>query len=377
MDFDFNKEQRLLKESFRDFLMKECPKDLVRELDESEDGYSPGLWSKMAELGWMGFIFPEKYGGLDFSFLELILLLEEMGYHICPGPYFSTVVLGGLPILSMGNEEQKETFLPVISAGDIKLTMALTEEDATADVSSVKVKAAYEKGGYVMSGIKLFVPDAHVADYFLCVTRTNEGENTEEGITVFLVDSGTPGIKCTPLKTLSRSKLCELSFDKVPLPEANILGEPDRAAPALKDVLEKAAIGRCAEMVGGAQAVFDMSLQHAKKRVQFDRPIGSFQAVQHHMADMWIDVHTSRNMLYRTAWKISNGAPAGLEVALTKAHISDAFQRVSLLGHDIFGALSFTMEHDMHLYYRRAKEGALAFGDGDFQRKMVALALGL
>jgi len=377
MDFDFNSEQRLLKESFRDFLVKECPKDLVRELVESDEGYSPELWSKMAALGWMGFVFPEEYNGLDFSFLELILLLEEMGYHICPGPFFSTVVLGGLPILSMGNEEQKATFLPLIAAGDMKLTMALTEQEATYDISSIQLKAAYEKGGYVMSGIKLFVPDAHVADYFLCAARTQEKENPDEGITVFLVDSKTPGIRCTLLKTLARNKLCELIFDKVPMPEVNILGEPDRAGPALKDIMEKAAIARCAEMVGGAQAVFDMSLQHAKKRVQFDRPIGSFQAVQHHMADMWIDVHTSRNMLYKTAWKISKGIPAGLEVALTKAHISDAFERVSVLGHDIFGALSFTMEHDMHLYYRRAKEGTLAFGDGDFQRKMVAQALGL
>ena len=377
MDLEFNSEQRLMKESFRDFLVKECPKDLVRELDESDAGYSPDLWRKMAELGWMGFVFPEEYGGLDFSFFELILLLEEMGYNICPGPFFSTVVLGGLPILNLGDGNQKSTFLPMIASGDMKLTMALTEQDATYDFSSVTVKAGYEEGGYVINGTKLFVPDAHVADYFLCIARTKETENPEEGITILLVDSNTPGIECTLLKTLARSKQCELFFDNVHVPEIHILGEVNQAGPALKDILEQAAIARCAEMVGGAQAVFDMSLQHAKKRVQFDRPIGSFQAVQHHMADMWIDVYTSRNMLYKTAWEVSKGIPAGLDVALTKAYISDVCERVSILGHDIFGALSFTMEHDMHLYYRRAKEGAIAFGDGDFQRKIVARELGL
>jgi alkylation response protein AidB-like acyl-CoA dehydrogenase len=377
MDFDLNSEQRLLKESFRDFLVKECPKDFVRELDESDEGYSPELWRKMAELGWMGFVFPEQYGGSDFSFFELTLLLEEMGYNICPSPFFSTVVLGGLPILSMGNEEQKRKFLPGIASGDMKLTLALTEQDATYDTSSLNVKATFEKGGYVISGIKLFVPDANVVDYFLCVARTREGENPEEGITIFLVDAKAHGIECTLLKTLARSKLCELFLDNVPVPEGNILGGLDQGGLALKDVLEKAAIARCAEMVGGAQAVFDMSLQHAKKRFQFNRPIGSFQAVQHHMADMWIDVYSSSNMLYKTAWKISKRMPASLEVAMTKAHISDAYRRVCVLGNDIIGALSFTMEHDMHLYYRRAKEGELAFGDVDFQRKIIAKELGL
>ncbi|MBW1674025.1 MAG: acyl-CoA/acyl-ACP dehydrogenase [Deltaproteobacteria bacterium] len=377
MDFDLNGEQRLLKQSVHDFLVKECPKELVRELDESDEGYSPELWGKMAELGWMGLVFPEEYGGLDFSFFELIILLEEMGYNICPGPLFSTVVLGGLPILTWGNEEQKKEFLPKIASGDMKLTLALTEQHASYDVSSIRAEAVFDNGEYVINGAKLFVPDATVVDYFLCVVKTNEGKNAGEGVTIFLVDSKSPGIKCTLLKTLSRNKQCEVLFDNVRVPEDNILGEPDRGWLAMKDLLEKAAVARCAKMVGGAQAVFDMSLQHAKRRIQFNRPIGSFQAVQHHMANMWIDVHTSRNMLYKTAWKISERVPASLEVAMTKVHISDACRRVSVLGHDILGAISFTMEHDMHLYYRRAKEGELAFGDADFQRKIVARELGL
>jgi len=377
MDFDLDGEQRLLKESVRDFLVKECPKDLVRELDESDQGYSPDLWKKMADLGWMGLVFPEEYDGLDFSFLDLTIVLEEMGYNICPGPFFSTVVLGGLPILTLGNEAQKKKFLPKVATGDLRLTLALTEQGASFDVFSLRVKAILKNGEYLIDGAKLFVPDASVADYILCVTRTNRGKNAEDGVTMFMVDTNSPGITCTPLRTLSRNKQCEVLFDNVRVSDGSMLGELGNSGPGVEEILEKAAVARCAEMVGGAQAVFDMSVRHAKKRTQFNRPIGSFQAVQHHIANMWIDVHTSRNLLYKTAWMISQGIPSSLEVAITKAHTSDACRRVSITGHDIFGAISFTLEHDMHLYYRRAKEGALTFGDVDFQHKIVARKLGL
>lgn len=377
MDFYLSAEQKVLKKSIRDFLEKEFPKDLVRELDESDEGYSSELWRKMAELGWMGLVFPDEYGGFDFGFFDLILLLEEMGYNICPGPFFSTVVLGGLPIFMFGNDGQKKKFLPGIASGEMIITMALTEQDPNYSASSVKVRAIPDKGEYIINGTKLFIPDANVADYFLCVARTREGVEPEEGVTIFLVDARTRGIKCTLLKTLSRDKQCEVLFDNVRVPEEHILGDLDRGWPIVKDALEKASVAQCAEMVGGAQAVFDMTSQHTKKRRQFDRPIGSFQAVQHHITNMWIDVYASRNMLYKTAWKISEGIPAGLDVAMTKAYINEAYRQVCLLGHQIFGAISFTMEHDMHLYYRRAKKGELAFGNSDFQRENVARELGL
>ena len=378
MDFDLSEEQRILKESAHDFLAKECPKRLIRELDKSDEGYSPELWQKMADLGWMGLMIPEEYDGIGGSFLDMVVLFEEMGYNICPGPFFSTVVLGGLPILTAGNKGQKKDFLHRIARGEIKLTLALTEPGAGCDPSSIKeVKAALDNNEYVIRGTKLFVPDANVADYYLCVTRTKEDANPEKGLTIFFVDAGSPGVECTPLKTLARDKQCEIVFNNVRVTKENILGRIDQAWPVVKDVLEKAALARCAEMVGGAQAVMDMAMQYARERTQFNRPIGSFQAIQHHFADMWIDINGSRFLLYKAAWKVSKQISAGMEIAMAKARVGDAYRRVTTLGHQIFGGIGFTMEHDMHLYHRRSMAGDQAFGDSDFQREKVARDLGL
>jgi len=377
MDFQLNEEQEMLRASARDFLQKECPKQLVRQLDESDEGYSPELWRKMAELGWIGLLFPAKYGGSGGSFLDLVVLLEEMGYNILPGPFFSTVVLGGLPILAVGNEEQKKEFLPRVASGERILTLALTEPSARYDAASVKTTAVVHNGEYVINGTKLFVPDASVSDFLLCVARTKETVNPEEGITIFLVDAKSPGVKCTLLKTLARDKLCEVVFDNASVPKENILGKLDRGWPVVADILQKATVAKCAEMVGGAQAALEMAVTYAKERVQFNRPIGSFQAIQHYCANMVSDVDGSRFVTYKAAWKVSEGLPATMDVAIAKAWTSEAYRRVTLLGHQIFGAISFTIDHDMHLYYRRAKAGEIIFGDGDFQRAIVARELGL
>lgn len=377
MDIGLSEEQEILKTSARDFLARECPKKLVKELDESDKGYSPELWRKMAELGWMGLVFPEDYGGSGGTFLDLVVLLEEMGYNILPGPFFSTIVLGGLPILKAGNEEQRKKFLSRIASGELIFTMALTEPTASYDASAVTVKASPRNSEYSINGTKLFVTDANVADYLLCVARTKETTNPEAGITIFVVDAKTPGIKCTLLKTLAHDKQNEVVFDSVNVAKENIVGGLDHGWPVIQDTLEKAAVAKCAEMIGGAQATLDMAVNYAKERIQFNRPIGTFQAVQHYCANMVTDVDGARYITYKAAWELSEGIPATKSVAIAKAWVSDAYRRVAILGHQIFGAIGFTMDHDMHLYYRRAQAGAQAFGDSDFQREIVAKQLGL
>ncbi|MBM4446684.1 MAG: acyl-CoA dehydrogenase [Chloroflexi bacterium] len=377
MELGLSEEQEMLKTSARDFLQKECPKQLVRQLDESDTGYSSELWQKMAKLGWTGLVFPEKYGGSGGSFLDLIVLLEEMGHNILPGPFFSTVVLGGLTVLAAGSEEQKKDILPKIASGDMLLTLALTEPSARYDAPSVKTKAVAGTDGHVINGTKLFIPDANVADYILCVARTKKGKNPEDGITIFLVNAKSPGVKGTLLKTLARDKQCEVVFDNVSVPQSNILGKPDQGWPTVKDTLQKATVAKCAEMVGGAQAALEMAVQYAKDRVQFNRPIGSFQAIQHYCANMVTDVDGARFITYKAAWKVNEGLPSDMDVAIAKAWTSEACGRVTLLAHQIFGAIGFTMDHDIHLYYRRAKAGEIMFGDGDFQRAIVAQELGL
>jgi alkylation response protein AidB-like acyl-CoA dehydrogenase len=377
MDLGLSEEQKMLKTLARDFLQKECPKRLVRQLDESEEGYSAELWHKMAELGWMGLGFPEKYGGSERKFLDLAVLLEEMGYNIVPGPFFSTVVLGGMAILATGSEEQKTEFLPKVAGGEMILSLALTEPSASYDAASIKTKAIARNGKYVIKGTKLFVLNANVADYILCVARTRKTKNPEDGITIFLVDAKSPGVKCTLLKTLARDKQCEVVFDNVTVSEKSIVGEQDEGWPIVKDVLQKATVAKCAEIVGGAQATLDMAVNYAKERVQFGRPIGSFQAIQHYCANMAMDVTGSRFITYKAAWKVSEGLPAALDVAIAKTWASEAYGRVTLSAHQIFGAIGFTMDHDIHLYYRQAKAAEIIFGDADFQRAIVARELGL
>jgi alkylation response protein AidB-like acyl-CoA dehydrogenase len=377
MDFGLTDEQEMLKRSAHDFLQKECPKKLVRELDESQAGYSPELWRKMAELGWMGFAFPSKYGGGDGSFLDLAVLLEAMGYNVLPGPFFSAVVLGGLTVLAGGTEGQKKDLLPRLAAGKLILTLALTERTARYDAASVQTTATERDGGYVINGTKLFVPDAHVADYLLCVARTKKTRKPENGLTIFLVDSKSPGVRCTLLKTLARDKQCQVLFDNVVVPKENVVGKLNQGWGVIEEVLEKAKVAKCAEMVGGAQASLDMAVAYAKERVQFNRPIGSFQAIQHYCASMVSDVDGSRFVTYKAAWKVSEGLPAAMDVAIAKSWTGEAYGRVTLLAHQIFGAIGFTMDHDMHLYYRRAKAGDIMFGDSSVQRAIVASHLGL
>jgi alkylation response protein AidB-like acyl-CoA dehydrogenase len=377
MDLGLSEEQEMLKKSARDFLRRECPKRLVRQLDDSDEGYSMELWRRMAELGWMGLVFPEKYGGSGRSFLDLAVLLEEMGYNIVPGPFFPTVVLGGLAILMAGSEEQKTEFLPRVARGEIILTLALTEPSASYDAASVKTKAIARNGEYVIKGTKLFVLNANTADHIVCIARTKETTDPEDGITAFIVDAKDRGLTCTLLKTLARDKQCEVVFDDVTVPEKNVLGKKNEGWPIVRDILQKAAVAKCAEMVGGAQAALDMAVDYAKERVQFGRPIGSFQAIQHYCANMAMDVSGSRFVTYKAAWKLSEDIPAAFDAAIAKAWVGEAYGRVALLAHQIFGAIGFTMDHDIHLYYRQAKAAEIVFGGGDFHRAIVAQEVGL
>jgi alkylation response protein AidB-like acyl-CoA dehydrogenase len=377
MDLGLNEEQEMLKKSAHEFLSKECPKKLVRELDESDAGYSKDLWKKMSDLGWLGLAYPEKYGGNGGNFLDLAVLLEEMGYNILPGPFFSTVVLGGFTLLDAGSEEQKKQYLEKIVNGDAIMTLALMEEDGSYSAGSINMTAEAKGDGYVLNGIKLFVPDANVADYILVAARTKKGSKAEDGITLFIVDAKSAGVKTTLLKTLARDKLCEVIFKDVKVAKANVVGKVNEGWIVVQSTLQKAAVAKCAEMVGGSQASLDMAVAYAKERVQFGHPIGSFQAIQHYCANMVTDVDGSRFIMYKAAWTVSEGLPSEMVVSMAKAWTSDAFKRVAVLAHQIFGAIGFTMDHDMHLYFRRAKAGELAYGDADFHRNIVAQQLAL
>jgi len=376
MDFDLTKEQKTLKTSAREFLRKECPPSLLREMKDDERGYPQQMWNQIANLGWTGVMIPESDGGIGGNFLDLCILLEAMGEACCPGPFFSTVVLGGLAILFAGTEEQKKTYLPMITDGELIFSLAMAEPNSGYGSSRIFMPATAENGEYVLEGTKLFVENAHIADYIICAARTDPQKPVKEGLTLFIVDTQTPGIKCTLLKTLAFNKQCEVIFDKVRVLKENVLGEVNQGWEILEKLQEHAMVAKCAEILGGMQAAFDMAVDYAKERKQFDRPIGSFQAIQHHCANMLMDVDGTRFITYQAAWKIAKSLPASMDASMAKAWTSQASRRVTLLNHQIHGGVSFCEEYDVHLYYRRGKAAESAFGDIDYHLEQVAQQLG-
>jgi alkylation response protein AidB-like acyl-CoA dehydrogenase len=370
MDFGFSDEQEMIKQMARDFGETECPKSLVRRMEEDETGFSADLWKKMAELGWMGLPFPEKYGGSGASFHDLIVLIEEMGRACVPGPYFSTVLLGGMTLLIGGSEEQKRDLLPRISTGEIIVTLALNEEDARYESSAIKTEAAIEGEKVLINGTKLFVPDAHVADWIICVAKTRGG------ITLFLIDPKSKGVEITSLKTLAGNKECEVVLRDVNASLKDVVGAVDRGWEIVEAVLARAKIAKCGEIVGMAQKSLEMTADHAKQRVQFGHPIGSLQIIQTYCANMMTDVETTRLITYEAAWMLNQGLPCNREVIIAKGWASGASRRVAALAQQVHGAMGFTGEYDLGLYYKRLKAAELIFGGEENQKELLAKEMG-
>ena len=376
MDLRFTETQEILRKMARDFLTTECPKTLVRKLEQSEEGYSPEVWKKMAELGWMGLIIPEEYGGMGYTFQDLAVLLEEIGRNILPGPLTATIT-STFPVLEAGTEEQKKDLLAKIAQGEVILTTALLEDDAVFDASGITIKATPKGDDFVVDGTKLFVEMAHVASHILCVTRTKDGASPEKGITLFIGDSKTPGINCEVMPTTAADKLCEVRFKDVAVPKKNILGKLDEGWPIVEMMLRKGAIAKCAESIGAIETCVEMTVAYSKERVQYERPIGAFQALQHKMADMWTAMETSRYLVYEVAWMESEGLPCAKEVSMAKAYVNEVYKDVAKWAVRLHGAIATSADHDIPFYYRRSKAADVAFGNTDFHRDIVAQKIGL
>jgi alkylation response protein AidB-like acyl-CoA dehydrogenase len=371
MDYSLSEQQEMLKKSARDFLSSESPKSLARQMATDEKGFPSQLYRKMADLGWLGLNFPEKYGGTGGSFLDLTVLIEEMGRACLPGPFFTSSILAGMTLLELGSESQKQELLSKIASGGTIVTLATTEPESGYNPDKLKTKAIADGANYLISGTKILVPYAHVANYFICTAKTTAG------ISVFLIDSNSPGIKFIPLKTIASEKQFEVVFNKVKVPKKNILGKEGKGNTQLQQIMLKAAVAKCAEMVGGAQQALEMTVDYIKERKQFGVPVGSFQAIQHHCANMLTDIDTSRFLTYQVAWKISEGLPFAKDAAMAKAWVSDAYKRVTKLGHQCIGGVSLIEDHDMPLFSKRAKAAELTLGDADYHRELVAQELTL
>ncbi|MEE9286303.1 MAG: acyl-CoA dehydrogenase family protein [Dehalococcoidia bacterium] len=375
MDLALNENQQMIKATARDFIEREYPWQKVRDIQESATGFSDETWRQIADLGWLGLPFPESYGGTAGDLLDAAVLLEEIGRGLLPSPYTSTVILCGLPILQFGTEAQRREFLPQIAAGQRILALALTEADPRCEASSVGLQAARDGDDYLLTGRKLFVRDANIADHLLVVARTGVGADPTNGITLFLVDAASPGIEATLLPTAAMDRQCDVAFKAVRVPQDRVLGTVGEGWPIVQWVLQRAILAECAELIGVMQKVLDTSVEYAKNRVQFGRPIGSFQGIQFKVADMVTDVDGARFITYYAIWKLLEGQPAGDDIARAKIWVSDASRRVVREGHQIHGGIGFIKEHFLHLYFRRAKTGELMYGAADAHRHALAASL--
>lgn len=375
MDLRLTEEQEMLKTSARDFIAAECPKSKVRAMEEDETGHDPALWKKMAALGWTGLLVPEEYEGMGLTFQDGMALIEEMGRNIVPGPYLSTLI-ATFPVLLAGTEAQKKDLLPRVARGEVKLTLASLEPSGQMGPGGVTMTANEEPGYYVLNGTKMFVEMANVADYLVCPARTSRGKG-EDGISLFLVDARSKGIESEVIPTIGMDKLCEVRFKDVHVPQGNLLGEKGKGWAALKDTLRKAALVRCADSVGGMQASIDMTVAYVKDRVQYERPVGAFQAVQHLIADTWTAMQTARYLVYEAIWLESTGQPSDREASMAKAYTGNAYKFVSKWAIRLHGGIGTSREHDISLYYRRAKAADIAWGAADYHHELVAEKLGL
>ncbi len=379
MDFGFSQEQEMLRATARKFLDNECTSTFVRARMEEPAGVTEDFWAKLAEQGWLGLVYPEEYGGSGLGFVDLTVLMEEMGRSVMPGPFFATVLLGGLAILEAGSPAQKKEWLPKIAGGEAKATLALSEPNARWDAAGVTVTAREGKGGFVLNGTKLFVPDANLADVLVVAARTAEGKQPEDGVSLFLVPKGARGLEVKLLPTMDQTrKLCEVVLKDVSAPAEALMGPRGGGWPALARVMQRATVALCAEMCGGAQRVLDMTTEYAKIRVAFGKPIGTYQGVKHKAADMLVDVENAKSLTYYAAWAVDENAPeAALAASMAKAYASDAYRKVSATGIQLHGGIGFTWEHDLHLYFKRAKASEFTFGDATYHRERVAQLISL
>ena len=367
----------MLRTMARDFLIKECPKSRTRELERDQKGYCPVTWNHMAELGWIGLVLPEQYGGSNANFMDLVVLMEEMGRNILPGPFFSTVALAALPLMEYGSDEQKSRYLPPIAHGEKIWTLALNETSADCNCKGIKTAARLENGEYILNGEKLFVPYAAIADYMLVVARIKKDRVLDKGFTLFIVNRNKPGIDVETIPTITGEMQCRVRLKGVKLSETDVLGTAGNAGNALGRILDKASLLKCAEVSGACQSVLDMTNTYARERLQFGKPIGSFQVIQHRLVDMLADVEGLQYLVYQAAWLMSIGADCGEQLAMAKAKANEVHQRVALSGVKIHGAIGFSMDHDIGLYYRRVMASKFFPRDTDYYLEKVARGIGL
>ncbi len=371
MNFAFSDEQEELRTAVRRFLADKSPETEVRRLMATTEGYDPAVWSQMADqLGLQSLTIPEEYGGSGFSYVELIVVLEEMGAALLCAPYFSTVALAANALLTSGDDSAKGYLLPGLASGETIGTLALTEDNGRWDFSGIELRATKTGDGWALDGHKSYVLDGHTAGLILVAGRT------DAGVSLFGVQGDADGLVRTPLPTMDQTrKQARLEFSSTP---AWLIGTEGGAEAGLTATLDLAAVALAAEQVGGAQRVLDTAVEYAKNRIQFGRPIGSFQAIKHKCADMLLEVESAKSAAYYAGWAAAEGSDELPVVAsLAKSYCSEAYFHAAAENIQIHGGIGFTWEHSAHLYFKRAKSSELLFGDPAYHRELLAQRIGI
>jgi alkylation response protein AidB-like acyl-CoA dehydrogenase len=366
MDFSFNADQQLLRDSARAFLDAHCGVALVRALGDDPRGESEALWKDMAQLGWLGLALPEAVGGSALGLVETAIVLEEMGRVACPGPYLPTV-LTATALTEAGSPEQQRRWLAAIASGAARGTIAFLDTDWGWDSSAVTTRATRSARGWALNGTKRFVPWAHVADVLLVPAQS------PDGLSLFLIEPSAPGLTLGVVQGMDiGTRWMTVTLDGVPAGDASMLGAPGQGAGLLEMLLRRGAVGAAAEMLGAARRCLDMSVAYAKVREQFGQPIGAFQAIRHKCADMLVEVENAHAATYYAAWAIDAGAPdAATAASVAKAYVGDAARHVCGDAIQVHGGIGFTWEYDLHLYVKRAKALETMYGDAGYHREMI------
>lgn len=372
IDFGLSDDQEALQRSAREFLARECPTALVRDTAKSDDGVPRDLYRKMAELGWMGLIIPEKDGGLGLGVLELALVLEELGRVAAPGPFLATqIVIAAL--LRAGTAAQRAEWLPRFLSGDAFATLAHLEEGDRHDPEGIQAKAKKTREGYTLSGTKLFVPEAEGADVVLVAARTKAG-NGPGGVSLFLVERGTTGVRVKRQQHVDLTRrFGEVVLKDPVVPRTALVGPEGQGWPVLARLLDLAAVGIAADSLGGAQRATQMAVEYSKVREQFGRKIGSLQAMKHIAAEMVADVEPTRSLVWYAAYAYDHRPrDAARAAAMAKASLGDVYSRTARRSVEMHGGIGFTWEFDLQLWFKRAHVNEVAFGDPAFHRERVA-----
>ena len=370
MNFGFSEDQTMIRKSANDFVKGESSLERIRALREDTTGYSPELYQQIANNGWVGAVLPEEYGGVGLGFVDLICILEEFGKGLLPEPIISSAILGGNTILQGGTEEQKSELLPVIAGAALKATLAAYELSGRFNLAHVETTATESGDGYVLNGRKDFVPDAATADKLIVSARTSGGTADTDGITLFILEKDTAGLTLTPIQSMDYRPRSTMTLENVQVSAANMIGEVGQALPVIDHSIDRATVALCAEQVGGMEEALSRTVAYTQERVQFDKPIASFQALKHKAADMFVHLEMARSNMYYAAMALDNDMPdLRKSISAAKTTCSNGFIALTKEAIQLHGGIGYTDEHDIHFFYKRAMTSNVTFGDPRYHRE--------